>query len=247
MRLLTLIRSEIQKQKKGLIWWMIFVIPLGTTAAMYLDMYLRYHDYLYNKALKEGLTSWQMLLDQNHNVLAWGAFLPLFIGIACAIIYNTEYSGKAMKMVMSFPIPKLHVYVSKFVVTLIFSFAMIALNSLGLIAVGKVIGFPEAVDLWMFGKYVLMQYAAVLGAAALHNWLSSYFDNLVYPVLAGVIQMVVSLSLKYDISRFLPYTYPVYSVPLTRDYNVDSINFGIISGVLLLVLGFLEFRKRDII
>lgn len=247
MKLLTLIKSEIQKQKKGLIWWMIFVIPLGTTAAMFLDMYLRYKDYLYSVAQKNGITSWQMLLDQNHNILGWGAFLPLFVAIACAIIYNTEYSGKAMKMVMSFPVPKLYVYISKYVVTLMFSFIMIALNSLGLIAVGKIIGFPEAVDYGMFGKYVLCQYAAVLGAAALHNWLSSYLDNLVYPVLIGVFQMFASSSLKYNIARFLPYTYPIYSVPLSGYYNADCINFGIISGILLMILGFMEFRKRDII
>jgi Uncharacterized protein conserved in bacteria len=247
MKLLSLIKSDIHKQRRGLIWWMIFVIPLGTAAAMFLDMYLRYKDYLFGVAQKKGITSWQMLLDQNHNVLGWGAFLPLFVAIACAIIYNTEYSGKAMKMVMSFPVSKFSTYASKYVVTLLFSFAMIALNSIGLIVVGKVMGFPEPVDYGMFGRYVLYQYAAVLGSAALHNWLSSRIDNMVYTVLIGIFQMVLSSSLKYNISRFLPYTYPVYSMPLTGYFNVDCINFGIISGILLLILGFIEFRRRDII
>ena len=83
MKLLDLIKTDILKEKRSPLWIMILIIPLGTTAAMFLDMHVRY-DYLYKKSLEKGITMWQMLIRENHGVLNWAGFLPLFVAIHVA-------------------------------------------------------------------------------------------------------------------------------------------------------------------
>lgn len=250
MKIIELIKADIIKQRRSLLYVIVTVIPLGTTLAMFIDMYIRYHDYLYKLAQKRGINSWQMLLMENHGVLNWGMFLPVFVAVIAAVIHQTEFSQNSWKNLLSLPVYKSSVYFSKYITILFFSFIMIAMNSTGLIIVGKIIGFPEALDTALFIRYVLYQYAGILGVAAIHNWLSSYYKNLIMPVVVGFIGMIVSGIVLYQIpslSKFFPYLYPFFSIGI-KGYDPNTALYGgVISGSIALFMGIMEFGRRDII
>ncbi|MTI69806.1 MAG: hypothetical protein FH751_06065 [Firmicutes bacterium] len=248
--ILTLFKTELIKQKKGYIWLIVTIIPLGTMVAMFLDMYLRYHTYLYGLAQKNKITSWVILLKENHNILGWGMFLPFFVSIIATIIYYTEFENNSWKKHLSLPISKVEIYISKFFVILFFSLIMIILNSLGLLAVGKVIGFPEVFDYKLYANYILFQFIAILGVSAIHNLLSSYYENAIASVTIGFISMIFSkivLLARPSMAKFSPYTYTYYANILNGESKAIVVYGGIISMVIFLFLGILSFKKRDIL
>ncbi|MBS4538929.1 ABC transporter permease [Clostridium sp. D2Q-11] len=250
MKLPILIKTELSKQRRGFIWLMILGIPLGTTMAMFLDMYIRYHDYLYVKGQELGFTSWDILLRENHRVLGWGIFLPLFIAVIATIIHYTEFEEDNWKKLLTLPVRRWEVYISKLITIVIFSFIMIALNSLGLVLVGKVIGFPEAINYRLYGEYILYQYVAILGVVALHNFLSSHTKNVIIPVVIGFLGIIVApgvLSKNPDLAKLIPYTYTYYINNLNVGNSSIALYGGIISMILISVVGILSFNKKDIL
>jgi len=250
MKLVTLIKTELSKQKRGFIWFMIIGIPLGTTGAMFLDMYLRYHNYLYGIAQKNSMTSWEMLLGENHRVLGWGVFLPLFIAVIATIIHYTEFEENNWKQLLTLPVSRTNVYVSKFIIILFFSFIMIALNTIGLILVGEVIGFPEEINYGLYGGYILNQYGAILGIVAFHNFLSSHSKNAIKPVIIGFMGIIITpsiLSKSSTIGNLIPYSYTYYIDGLKGNDPLIGVYGGLISMILISIIGIISFSRRDIV
>lgn len=222
MRFLNLVTADFLKQKRGLIWLFLLVIPLGTTSAMFLDMYIRYDDYLYFRAQEKGVSSWEMLLAENHGVLNWGLFLPVFVAVISAIIHYTETKR----------------------------WLLITLNSLGLFLVGKVIGFPEPFEADLYMEYVLYQFAGILGSAAIHNWVSTLLKNQINAILIGFLGMVISMILLFqapDLKEFSPYLYPYFAYSLEGNELAAAIVGGVLSCAVFLLIGIFEFNRRDIL
>ncbi|RSK26783.1 hypothetical protein EJF36_07855 [Bacillus sp. HMF5848] len=249
MEIMSLIHTEWKKQKRSLLWAFILIIPMGTTGAMFLDMNMRYEDYLYPQAVDKGLNSWELLLLENHQILGWGLFVPIFVAIIAAFIHYTEFRDNSWKQYLSFSIYKSNVLLAKFIVTTIFSFLMITLNTAGLILVGKIIGFPEPIEITMFSSYVITQFVAILAVAALHNWISSYFKNIVIAGLIAFIGLIVSTMLMFQAPHFIfyfPYATALFADGLQGHNQIDAIVGGVVGCVVFSIIGIIEFTKRDI-
>lgn len=253
MKLQILFRNELIKQRRTLLWPSVLIIPIGACCAMLMDMMIRYKDYLYGRALKNGVTSWHILMTENHNLLGWGTFMPFFIAILCSFVYNSEFSSNAWKKTMSTPVSKAGIYFSKWLVVLFFSFIMIILNAAGLFFVGKISGFPESFDLFPYTRYVLLQFSGILGVTALHNWLSSYFRNTVGPVSVGFIGSLISYTLFFsypDYSKYFLYSFPLFAAKngtVTSGDYLPALVGGILSAIIILIAGYFEFKNRDIV
>lgn len=251
MRFLELLKTDLIKEKRSAIWLLIFVIPLGTTAAMIFDMCIRYKSWLYPICEKSGINSWEMLLKENDGPLCWTIFLPLFIAIIAAIIHQTEFKQNSWKNILSLPITKSSVYMSKLICILIFSFLLIGLNSLGLILVGKITGFPEPLQHSLFIKHVIYQFIGIFGVAAIHNFLSAYFKNGVIPVAIGFGGFIFAYSFingspKPTLAKLFPYCHAFYNGTF-KDFQPNvALYGGIIVGIIFTAIGIFEFNKKDI-
>jgi hypothetical protein len=190
MKLATLFWLELYKQKKGWIWLFLLIIPAGTTLAMFLDFSIRY-DYLLDTA-QPGYSSWDLLLLENHRILGWGMFLPMFIGIIYALLYQVEETQNSWKQILCLPVRRESVYFSKFLVGLSLSAVLILLNMLGLVLVGWIMGFPEKVEWSSYFSYVGKQILMILAISSIHNWLSSLFKNMIIPIVIGFAGVIVS-------------------------------------------------------
>ncbi|WP_221568476.1 ABC transporter permease [Alkalihalobacillus sp. TS-13] len=250
MNVIRLMQTEMIKQKRNLLWLFILVIPTGTTAAMFLDMFIRYEDYLFPKAQEQGISSWEVLVNENHNVLSWGLFLSVFIAIISMFINQYETKIDNWKKLLSLPVTRSQVFLSKYLTIVIFGFALILLNTAGLFIVGKIIGFPEVFPITMFTKYVGYQFAAILGVAAIQNGLSTFVKNPIMPVVFAFVGMVVAgvfLVKDTGLSSYYPYLY-TYMAGNLPDFDPAIVLYGGLgSGVILLIFGMLLFQKKDII
>ncbi|KKK39055.1 hypothetical protein WQ57_04505 [Mesobacillus campisalis] len=248
MKLHTLIFLECYKQKKGLIWLFLLAIPAGTTMAMFLDFQIRY-DYLLDTA-GLGQTSWDLLLMENHRVLGWGMFLPMFVGIIYAILYQVEESHNSWKQLLSLPVRREEFYLSKFVAGWFFSVLLIVLNVLGLMLVGFIMDFPEAMEWKSYGIYAGKQIVMILAVAGFHNWLSFSFKNSVIGIVigfAGVILSSIVIFMFPEWVKIYPYAYTFY----TDGYDGGNLaEMFFYNGVLLVVffgLGLWQFKRRDVL
>lgn len=250
MNLLTLLKAEFNKHKLGVVWLISIGIPVGTSGIMLLDMVLRYNNYLRDLSQKNGISSWEMLLNENHRVLGWGMFIPLFIALIATIIHYVELEGDNWKKLLVFPVFRGEVYLAKFITIGFFSFVMITLNTVGLIIVGKIIGFSEPINYNLYGGYILRQCGAILGVSALHNLFSITSKNAIKPVIIGFMGMLITpaiISKSELIGKFIPYAYT---------YNVDGLKnidplfgafVGIIAMIIISIVGIFYFSKRDMV
>lgn len=248
MKLATLILLESYKQKKGWLWLFLLVIPTGTTLAMFLDINERY-DYLRDTA-SPGYNSWDILLLENHNVLGWGMFLPMFIGIIYSLIFQVEESQNNWKQILSLPIKRETVYFSKFLAGLLCCIALIILNMLGLILVGYMMDFPEAVEWSNYLVYAGKQIVMILAVASLHNWLSSYFKNTIIPIAIGFAGVIVSGIVKFqypEAGKFFPYTYPYVTDGLVNKELAEFLPYSLVFTLLFLCFGIWQFKRKDVL
>lgn len=248
MKLATLILLESYKQKKGWLWLFLLVIPTGTTLAMFLDMTMRY-DYLLDTA-SPAYSSWDILLLENHSVLGWGMFLPMFIGIIYSLIFQVEESQNNWKQILSLPIKREAVYFSKFLTGLLCCIALIILNMLGLILVGYMMNFPEAVEWSSYLSYAGKQILMILAVASLHNWLSSYFKNAIIPIAFGFAGIIVSgiVLFQYpEAGKFFPYTYPYFTDGLVYKELEEIFPYSLVLMLLFLCFGVWQFKRKDVL
>jgi hypothetical protein len=248
MKLHTLIRLECYKQRKGLIWLFLLVIPAGTTLAMYLDFQIRY-DYLLDTA-KSGYTSWDLLLLENHRVLGWGMFLPMFVGIIYALLYHVEESHNSWKQLLSLPVRREEFYLSKFVAGLLFSTLLILLNMLGLVLVGMMMDFPEPVEWKSYGAYVGKQVLMIMAVAGLHNWLSFSFKNSVIGIVigfAGVILSSIVIFMFPDYAKIYPYAFTFFTDGFDSESLTEMVLYNFVLLAVFFGLGLWQFKRRDVL
>ncbi|WP_100330333.1 ABC transporter permease [Bacillus xiapuensis] len=247
MRIFPLLKTEWQKQKRGFLLLFLLIIPSGTTLAMFLDMNIRY-DYLMQVAEK-GESSWDVLLNENHRILGWGTFLPLFIAAIFFFIFQVEHQQNSWKHLLSLPVHKVSVYVSKWLAGLMYIALLIVLNTAGLVLVGKVMEFPEAVDWGGYGMYVLNQFVLALAVTALQQWLSSWLRNPFIPValaFAGLIIGSILSSQEQSLLKLVPYAYTSLAAGDAAEPS-GMFMYSILCTVLFLLIGSWQFRKKDIL
>ncbi|WP_428911615.1 ABC transporter permease [Niallia sp. Krafla_26] len=248
MKITTLLWLELYKQKKGWIWLFLVVIPSGTTLAMFLDFTIRY-DYLLDTA-QPGFSSWDLLLLENHRILGWGLFVPMFIGIIYAFLYQVEESQNSWKKILSLPVQRESVYVSKFLVGVVLSSLLILLNMLGLLLVGKIMNFPEQIEWGKYFSYVGKQILMILAVASIHNWLSSYFKNMIIPIVIGFAGVILSSFVIFsfpETATVYPYAFVFFTDGLVYQEQTEVFRNSVILMLLFLGLGTWHFKRKDIL
>lgn len=223
-------------------------IPAGTTLAMFLDFSIRY-DYLLETA-EPGLSSWDLLLIENHRILGWGIFLPMFVGMIYAFLYQVEESQNNWKLILSLPIRHGEVYLSKFLSGLLFGTMLILFNMFGLVLVGLIMDFPEAVEWDSYFVYVSKQILAILAIASLHNWFSSYFKNMIIPIVISFIGVIFTSFVIFDFSewiKFYPYAYSFFTDGLMYKEMADVLINSVILMFVSLWLGMIQFKRKDVL
>lgn len=240
------IKNEFIKQKRGFTWFVVFLMSLGTGGLAFIDVYLRY-DYLMNR--DPLLSSWEVLLLENHLSVAWFLILPIAVSIICALIYYVDYKDGGFKHILTLPIGKNRLYLSKWITAVVFATLMILFNCLVLIAIGKILSFPEPLNLTMFSKYIIYQFTAMLGVISLQLWLSSKTNNIIVPLAISFVGTTVSIFFAQSkvIANLIPYAYPLFTLPIKGESNSVAVKGGLIFGLLFLIIGLIQFRNKDIL
>ncbi|WP_419958699.1 ABC transporter permease [Psychrobacillus psychrotolerans] len=231
-----LLRADFLKIKRKGLWFLSFLGPFGVIALQMVNYGVR-KDYLLNQSDDD----WGYFLEYVHSFTPLA--LVLGIAILTSFMASIENETNAWKQLISLPVSKMSVYLSKFMVlgSLLFvSSLLLGVFSLGygiLLNLGAQIPYLELL------KYSFYPYLAALPVLALQLWISSVSQNQGIPITTGVLGVI------FAYSAFILPDWMIWKWPsLMNEWDEPLINvmLGIGVGTLLYIVGMLDFTRRDV-
>lgn len=190
------------------------------------------------------------------STLLYGMFiLPMLITILIAMIIRIEHSNNGWKQLLAMPIERRNVYLSKLLLVFMILFISVAVLIVGIIISGMVLGGTEPIPLKIVVLRPILALIAALPIIALQFYLSIRFKHIGVPLGVGALTILpiilIANSAKYWI--FYPWTYPLLTIMPNSIISIDASRYGIMYGVsiisfiLIIGIGLLQFKKKDII
>ncbi|URZ05177.1 ABC transporter permease [Clostridium felsineum] len=230
-----LIINDIFKQKRTKLILTVVAIPIFVSFLLFVDLRIRYISYLRPLSLKEGRTSWQMLLHEQ-NIVYFKQYLPIFGAMIISSMFDNEYKNNAWTLSLIYPVKRRNIIISKFITSLLFMVVMLSVNVIGLILVGKVSGFPEPVNVEYFAKMFGIQFMAAAAVMVIHLFITLKNKNTLISIGIAAIISIVSSNLYFNkniISKYNPYSFASYSDGL-MPVNLNTI---IIIEMVIIIVG----------
>jgi hypothetical protein len=234
--MLAVLQADLLKIKRKWFWFLVFLGPFGVIALQMVNYGVRY-EYLVEG--REDL--WQDLI-QNVNMFVAPALL-LGITILASQIATIEHQQSSWKQLLSLPVKRRVVFSSKFIVTFMMLLLSCVLLFIGTCLLGIGLGFAESpIPFVAILKNSFYPLLAGLPLLAIHIWLSITFDNQAIPLTVGIFGAVVTLFAYYAPDWFI-WKWPL----LYGDQEpIWYVTVGIIVGVIILLIGMIDFQKRDV-
>jgi len=204
---------------------------------------MRYSGYLPFESQTRGLTLWEVLIQENHKLLGWGIMLPGIIVILSGVLY---YGMKDKEVRETELFEGRNFYFHNYVQLFSVSLVMVSLNTLGIYIVGAWIGIGESVDISVFSKYLLIQYATVFGIAAIQNCLFTWTRNGYKAMKLGFFGWIIAVLLFRSTSTlmiFWPYAHSLLSKGIMGHNATLSMKGGVITAVMFYIIGAARIRK----
>lgn len=231
-----LLRADFLKIKRKGLWFLSFLGPFGVIALQMVNYGVR-KDYLLNQSDDD----WGYFLEYVHSFTPLA--LVLGIAILTSFMASIENETNAWKQLISLPVSKMSVYLSKFLVlgSLLFvSSLLLGVFSLGY---GILLNLGDQIPYLELLKYSFYPYLAALPVLALQLWISSVSQNQGIPITTGVLGVI------FAYSAFILPDWMIWKWPsLMNEWDEPLINvmLGIGVGTLLYIVGMLDFTRRDV-
>lgn len=240
-----LLKGEFMKQSKSFILPMTLLTPILAAGLTFLNLFIRY-DYLIGLEANKELSSWRLLLMQHH--FLWILFLPLVVTIVASMVNYIEYKSNSWKNTLALPVSRTKVYLAKLFLVYILSIMMILINGMLLVLVGKILGFPEAVDSILISKYTLNQLFSITSLISLQCFISSAISNTNIPLVIGFVGTASSLFFAQSekLAKIIPYAHVVFALPDPTVNSSIPLKYGLSFGVVFLIIGIIFFNKKEL-
>lgn len=231
-----LIRTDFLKIKRKGIWFLAFLGPLGVVALQMVNYGVR-KDYL----LSLSDDHWMQYL---HNVNAFTSLaLVLGIAILTSSMASIENETNAWKQLVALPVTKWSIYLSKFTVLICLFFVSSVLLLIATAAYGIYLDLGSEIPVSSLLQYSFYPLAAALPILAIQLWAATASENQGIPITIGVISVILTYS-GYYLPDWMIWKWPT----LMNAWNEPLINvgLGLAVGIVLYVIGMIDFVRRDV-
>ena len=231
-----LIKADFLKIKRKGLWFLAFLGPFGVIALQMVNYGVR-KDYL----LKQSDDDWGYYLAnvQSFTPLA----LVLGIAILTSFIASIENETNAWKQLISLPVSKMSVYVSKFTVLASLLFISSLLVGFFALAYGIFLNLGDEIPYVELLKYSFYPYLAALPVLALQLWIASVSQNQGIPITTGVLGVIFAYS-AFVLPDWMIWKWP--SLMNEWDDPIINVLLGVGVGLVLYIAGMLDFMRRDV-
>lgn len=252
MSFTSILKSELMKYKRSVLWKGVFFIPILSFILLFTDLHLRC-DYLTSSTHISQLSRFginnklDVLIYENHLATLWFMLLSLAIVSVSVIVNYTEYSENTWKQIIARPVERKKIYLSKWILTLAAAFILIILNGVALLIIKKLFNL-EGNSSIIF-KYICLEMVAAMGVVSFQQFISCYIKNSLAAAAIGFSCTVGSYLIAQSnlLSNICPYSCILKALPIGEisDAVTASVS-GAILCLLWLLIGIWEFNKRDI-
>lgn len=187
--------------------------------------------------------------DNNWEYYLWNvsAFTPLALVLGIAILTSfmasVENETNAWKQLISLPVSKVSIYLSKFTVLACLLLASSSLLMLFTLAYGIFLDFDEGIPYLELLKYSYYPYFAAFPILALQLWIATVSQNQGIPITTGILGVIFTYS-AFGLPDWMIWKWP----SLMNQWDEPIINavLGIGIGCLLYIVGMFDFIRRDV-
>jgi hypothetical protein len=245
--LLRALHAELLKLKRTLAFRMIFVAPL-------LVALLQFFISLNQRRIPADFKLWEAVFRNSLSV--WAIFmLPLLITLETALLMGIEHSEKQWKHLLALPVPRYTIYAAKLLIALLLALlstlalcALLVLTGYSLVGLRPEYGTASSPDYGWLLQHALMIWLAAWLIIALHTWISIRWSSFTVALGVGVAGTFFALfAASARIGKYYPWLLPLNTMNMVTGESRARIALllGAIGGVIVAVLGCLEFVRRD--
>lgn len=233
--LINLIKNEFTKGKRNLVILFVLSVPIGVAILLCIDFLIRYESWLLPQSIEKGLTSWQVLIKEQR-ILYFNDYMPMFSALILSTLFESEYRNNSWTFLLTKPIKRRDILLSKYIVSSFYSVVMLILNVISLIVVGIIFKFKEAIPFKFFIIMFFVQLISSLVIMLIHLFFNIKNKNLLVSVGIAAVLSIVSTNIyhnDYFIKYLNPYGFSLFSI--TQGKNELLILF-IISVLILFIV-----------
>jgi hypothetical protein len=239
-----LIKQDFTKTKIWMLLALLIVIPLGADFLVLCDFSIRYKSFLLARAQQQGMSSWALLYKELR-IIYFVQFLPVFGAIIATGLFDSEYKNNGWNLLLTYPVSRAKVFLSKYLTTVILVIAIIIVQTLGLISIGFIMNFKEKLDLSYFAKVAGFQMIAMTTGVLIHTYLSTFKKLNIPSIGIAFMAAMISNNLYYtndSIGRVIPYNFPNFAETYASSTHI--LGYAASATVVLLIGFTYEFSKR---
>lgn len=231
-----LLSADLLKMKGKGFWFLIFLGSFGVVALQMVNYGVR-KDYL----LQQSDNDWEYYL------LNVNSFTPLAlvlgIVILTSLMASVENETNAWKQIISLPVSKMSVYLSKFTVLALLLWVSSFLLMIFTLMYGVFLKLGEEIPFLDLARFSFYPYFAALPILALQLWIAMVSKNQGIPITVGIVGVILAYS-AYILPDWMIWKWP----SLMNEWNEPIINvlLGIGVGSLLYIMGMFDFMRKDV-
>lgn len=198
----------------------------------------------YHEMVRPGVNNWPGLV-QNINFLLIPA-LVLGVALIASLMTGMEHQGHTWKQLLAMPVPRIQMYLSKFIWTALYLLFATALAFAGTIILGFLLGFHAQIPWQAVFQEGFAPYVAAYALIGLQLILSVLVANQSLAISVGIVGVIVSFAnvITHLIPNWVPWVYPESAAPYAGSAT-HFIVLSLIVCVLLLGVGIWMFIKHE--
>lgn len=212
--LMNLIKNEFTKGKRNLVILFVLAVPIGIAILLCVDFLIRYESWLLPQSIEKGLTSWQVLIKEQR-ILYFNDYMPMFSALILSTLFESEYRNNSWTFLLTKPIKRSDILLSKYIVASFYSVVMLILNVISLIVVGMIFKFKEHIPYKFFAIMFFVQLISSLVIMLIHLFLNIKNKNLLISIGIAAVLSIVSTNIyhnDYFIKYLNPYGFSLFSI-----------------------------------
>jgi len=235
--ILRALSADFLKIRRKMIWFLVFLGPIGVVALTAVNFGLRY-DYLtklYAADLWGGLMSSIGFLSVP--ALMFGTTL------ITSMVAGIEHGMNSWKQLLALPISRTSVFTAKFLLCSLLLLTSCAVLVPGMILLGTLLGFGENFPIFKILQLAFYPFLAALPILALQLWLSVTMANQAVPLTVGIFGTILTM-FSFGLPDWVVWKWPMLNNAAHKpEYSVYA---GLAAGVVVLALALIDFLRRDV-
>ncbi|MBA2175212.1 ABC transporter permease [Halobacillus locisalis] len=233
--MLRALQAESMKVKPWF-WFLVFLGPFGVISLQLVNYGVRY-DWI----MRTYPDVWGRLLSFVNIFVAPGLLLGM--AILASQLASLEHKQGSWTQILALPVKRRDVFVTKFLVVAFMILISSVLLFFGTILLGVGLGFGWNFPLIRIAENSFYPMIAGLPVLALQVWLSIVQKNQAVPLTVGIFGAVFSMY-SHNAPDWVIWKWPLL---FPEHDSLPYVGLGLIVGIVILSLGVLDFKRRDIV